>query len=96
MQDDFGPTGVAIVEVLVGVRCVVQMQLMRDDHRRFGLVVMDEFAQLRLYAFTLHWPDEVSTQSLPLWIRLAVKGHHLLPALLDVALGLIEAPFICP
>src|SRR3954470_23459754 len=46
VQDDLGPALVALVEVLVGLRCPVEGQLVAHDERRFGLARGDEVAQL--------------------------------------------------
>src|SRR3954447_21774838 len=46
VQDDLGPALVPLVEVLVGLRCLVQRQLVADDERRLGLARGDEVAQL--------------------------------------------------
>src|ERR671927_360298 len=46
VQDDLGPALVPGVEVLVGLRRLVQRQLVADDERRLGLAGGDQVAQL--------------------------------------------------
>src|ERR671927_254950 len=46
VQDDLGPAVVPGVEVLVGLRSLVQRQLVADDERRLGLAGGDQVAQL--------------------------------------------------
>ena len=46
VQDDLGPAVVAVVEVLVGLRRLVEGQLVADDERRLGLARGDQVAQL--------------------------------------------------
>src|SRR3954452_1624558 len=46
VQDDLGPALVAVVEVLVGLRCPVEGQFVAHDERRLGLAGGDEVAQL--------------------------------------------------
>src|SRR3954467_13193356 len=46
VQDDLGPALVALVEVLVGLRCPVKGQLVAHDERGLGLARGDEVAQL--------------------------------------------------
>src|SRR3954467_7378798 len=46
VQDDLGPALVALVEVLVGLRCPVEGQLVAHDERGLGLARGDEVAQL--------------------------------------------------
>src|SRR3954467_8597404 len=46
LEDDLGPALVPGVEVLVGLRGLVQRQLVADDERRLGLARGDEVAQL--------------------------------------------------
>src|SRR4051812_18342841 len=46
LEDDLGPAVVPGVEVLVGLRGLVQRQLVADDERRLGLARGDQVAQL--------------------------------------------------
>src|SRR5215212_8476970 len=46
VQDDLGPAVVPLVEVLVGLGCLVQRQLVADDERRLRLARGDEVTQL--------------------------------------------------
>src|ERR1700733_5683430 len=45
MKDYFGPAFIAIIEVLVGIRCFAQWQFVRDDEPGICLAVMDKFTQ---------------------------------------------------
>lgn len=42
MEDDFGPSEVAVVEVLVGCGGLFEWELVGDDHGRVGAAVVDE------------------------------------------------------
>ena len=42
MQDHLGPTVIAPVEMLVGVRRLVQLQFMRHDERRISAAGVDQ------------------------------------------------------
>src|ERR1700744_2683023 len=46
LEDHFSPAVVARVEVLVGVRCLTQWQLMRDNEGRLRATGRDEVTQL--------------------------------------------------
>lgn len=46
MQDHLGPAMFALIEVLVGVRRLVELQLMGHDERRLGAAGVDQVAQL--------------------------------------------------
>src|SRR4051812_42147084 len=46
VEDDLGPAVVALVEVLVGLRRLVERQLVAHDERRLGLAGGDQVAQL--------------------------------------------------
>src|SRR3954462_4370510 len=46
VEDDLGPAVFALVEALVGLRCLVQRELVAHDERRLGLARCDQVAQL--------------------------------------------------
>src|SRR5215217_6184515 len=57
MEDDLCPAVSTLVGVLVGVRPLLQREIVRDDPRRLGFAQVNELAQMAVVA--LHWglPD---------------------------------------